>query len=212
MRREAPAARGRGETTRQVIVEKAVRIATTEGLEGLSIGRLALSLGMSKSGLFGHFGSKEELQLAVVRAAADSFRREVVDPAADAETGLPRLIALMEAWIDSMERQAPYGGDFFGAAALEFDARPGPVRDEIARLMMSWLRALEDEARRGVEIGQLQPGLDAAQLAFELRALGGEANCAFHLFGDDQAFERARRGAQERLRLARAEASTKPTG
>jgi len=114
--------------TRADILAKSVRLASTEGLEGLTIGRLATALDMSKSGVLGHFGSKEELQLAVVDAAADMFTREVADRARGTTPGLPKLLAMCAAWVSYLERRVFPGGCFFTAAAAEFDDRPGRVR------------------------------------------------------------------------------------
>ncbi|HYG79697.1 MAG TPA: TetR/AcrR family transcriptional regulator, partial [Pyrinomonadaceae bacterium] len=127
-RASAKARRAHGERTRQAILEAAVHIASEEGLEGLTIGRLASELSMSKSGLFAHFGSKEELQLATVEAARAVFVREVVGPAFAAEKGLARLWKLCEVWLGYVEGEVFRGGCFFTAAAAEFDGRPGAVR------------------------------------------------------------------------------------
>src|SRR5919112_3923894 len=116
---------------RDAILERAVEVASAEGLEGLTIGRLSSELGLSKSGLFGHFGSKEELQLAAVDAAGAIFYREVVKPALSEPEGAPRLRAFCDRWIGYLERKVFSGGCFFAAAMTEFDGRPGPVRDRL---------------------------------------------------------------------------------
>jgi len=171
--------------TRDAILARAVDLASTVGLEGLTIGRLATELEMSKSGLFGHFGSKEELQLATVDAAAQRFITQVVRPALGGEPGRDRLRALCESYLDHLERRAFPGGCFWAATSAEFDDRPGPVRDAIRERVGAWLAALEDEARAaGAD--------DPAQLAFELHALGQAANASYRMFGDDVAFRRAR--------------------
>lgn len=177
--------------TRDAILERAVALASVEGLEGLTIGRLSSDLGLSKSGLFGHFGSKEELQVATVRAAAEHFIREVVQPASREPEGAPRLRALRDAYIGYLEQRALPGGCFWGAASSEFDGRPGPVRDAVRRAVEAWLGELERQAAAaGVE--------DPRQLAFELYALVQGANAAFQLLGDGEAFSRAR-AASDRL-------------
>jgi AcrR family transcriptional regulator len=191
-----------GERTRQEILSVAVDIASAEGLEGLTIGRLANELGMSKSGLFAHFGSKEDLQLATVDTARGIFITEVVDPALAAAQGLPRLRTMLDAWLSYVRRSVFRGGCFFAAASAEFDGRPGAIRDQVALLTRSWLTALEDEARYAQALGQLAPKLEAAQLAFELHALVQEANWAYQLLGDEQAFSRAREGIRARLEAA----------
>ncbi len=190
----------KGEKTRQDILEAAVHIASAEGLEGLTIGRLADDLRLSKSGLFAHFGSKEELQLAVVGKARDIFVREVVDRAFKRERGLVRLLAMLDEWLAYVGRSVFRGGCFFMASAIEFDSRPGKVRDLIADLSRSWLDAIEIEARYAQALGQLDTRVDTAQLAFELHALGHEANWYYNLFQDKRAFERARTGVLDRLR------------
>jgi AcrR family transcriptional regulator len=208
-KKEVAAARARrahGERTRQAILEAAVDIASEEGLEGLTIGRLAAELSMSKSGLFAHFGSKEELQLATVEAARDVFVREVIRPAFEAPKGLPRLWGLCDVWLEYVRREVFRGGCFFAAAAAEFDGRPGAVRDRVAAIMKEWLSVLGRSVAEAQGEGQLDGSADPAQLAFELNALEMGANWAFQLHGDRQAFARARAGVLERLRrLATAE-------
>jgi AcrR family transcriptional regulator len=192
--------RARGDKTRQEILQTAVHIASAEGLEGITIGRLADELRMSKSGLFAHFGSKEELQLAVIAKARDIFVREVVDPAYKHDRGIARLLAMLDEWLAYIGRSVFRGGCFFMASAIEFDSRPGQVRDLISELSRSWLDAIEHEARHAQAVGQLDPRIDAAQLAFELHALGHQANWYYNLFQDKRALERARDGILDRLR------------
>lgn len=204
MRGEAAAAlkgrRAQGARTRQAILERAVDLASVEGLEGLTIGGLASALEMSKSGLFAHFGSKEELQLATVEAAREVFIREVVRPAFEAERGLPRLWRLCDIWLAYVRGGVFRGGCFFAAAAAEFDSRPGPVRDRIAASMKEWLETLKRGVVEAQNAGQLDKEAAPAQLAFEFNALEIGANWAFQLYGDRQAFARAREAILERLR------------
>ena len=201
-KRMVPAGRrARGERTRQAILEAAVHLASAEGLEGLTIGRLANELAMSKSGLFAHFGSKEELQLATVEAARGVFIREVIRPAFEAEHGLPRLWKLCDTWLGYVQGGVFRGGCFFAAASAEFDSRPGPVRDRIAAIMKEWLKALGRAVVEAQSAGHLNKKVDATQLAFEFNALELGANWAFQLHGDRQAFARARAAILERLRL-----------
>jgi AcrR family transcriptional regulator len=198
-----PAAKARkahGERTRRNILEAAVDIASAEGLEGLTIGRLASEMRMSKSGLFAHFGSKEDLQLATVEAARAIFIREVIRPAFEAEQGIARLWKLCDIWLMYVRGGVFRGGCFFAAAAAEFDSRPGPVRDRVAEIMKEWLAMLRRAVTQAQEAGQLEPQVDAAQLAFEFNALELGANWAFQLYGDRQAFSRAREAILERLR------------
>lgn len=177
--------------TREAILERAVDLASAEGLEGLTIGRLAAETGMSKSGLFRHFGSKEELQLAAIDAARARFVAEVVEPALTAEEGAPRLRALCEQYLGHLERQVFSGGCFWGAVSTEFDDRPGPVRDAIGGGVAAWVNGLAREAEvAGVE--------DPERLAFEILALGQGANSRYRLLGDERAFTWARQ-AFERI-------------
>ncbi|MEE8537884.1 MAG: TetR/AcrR family transcriptional regulator [Acidobacteriota bacterium] len=192
----------RGESSRQMILERALDLSSCEGLEGLTIGRLAQDLDMSKSGLFAHFGSKEALQLATVEAAARKFKEEVLGSVADTEPGLRRLVAGLEAWISHIEESDYTGGCFFVAAAAEFDDRPGPVRDRIAELSGSWLEWIEKEAHLSRRLGQLEPGADTKQLVFELHAFVQEANWARQLLGKKEAFSRSRLAVRERLSRA----------
>src|SRR5262249_18060978 len=167
IRRERKRVIPKGEKTRDQILEAAVHIASAEGLEGLTIGKLAEELKLSKSGLFAHFGSKEELQLAVIGKARDIFVREVVEPAFIADRGMNRLIGMIDEWIAYVGRSVFRGGCFFMASAIEFDSRPGQVRNLIAELSKSWLDTFRSEIRFAQSAGQLDPRVDSEQLAFE---------------------------------------------
>jgi AcrR family transcriptional regulator len=193
--------RARGDRTRQAILDQAVQIASAEGLEGLSIGRLADQLGVSKSGLFARFGSREELQIATVRAAREVFLDEVV-ASARVGGGVEEVHSLTDAWLGYMEREVFRGGCFFAAASLEFDGRPGPVRDEVASMVSEWLMALEAAVQDAQEAGHISLETDPRQLAFELHSLGMGANWAFQLYQDPDAFERARSAIRQRLSAA----------
>ena len=196
---QAKGRKAQGERTRKAILETAVHIASAEGLEGLTIGRLAQELSMSKSGLFAHFGSKEELQVATVEAAREIFIREVIKPAFESTQGLQRLWKLCDVWLSYVQSGVFRGGCFFAAAAAEFDSRPGPVRDRIAEIMKEWLATLRSGIVDAQEAGQLNKDLDATQLAFEFNSLELGANWAFQLYGDPRAFKRAREAIRERL-------------
>lgn len=191
-RRSAAAAAG----TRTAIVERALQVGSVEGLEGLTIGRLADDVGMSKSGLIRHFGSKEQLQVAALEAAVEVFQREVYEPASSAEPGLARLRAFCDAWISYLERDVLPGGCFLTAAASEFDGRGGPVRDATREAWARWLRVLEREVRTAVEASQLPSDTDPAQVAFELNGIAMALNNARQLHRDPAATERARRAFQ----------------
>ncbi|MFI7634969.1 TetR/AcrR family transcriptional regulator [Nonomuraea sp. NPDC049400] len=185
--------------TRAAILDRSVAIASAEGLEGLTIGRLAGELGMSKSGVLGHFGSKEALQLAVLDRAGEVFRAEVWEPARPTEPGLSRLRVLCEAWISYLERRVFPGGCFFMAAAHEFDGRPGPVRDAVESRFDVWRERLRKEARRAVDAGDLPEWTDPDQLVFELLGMAMALNHAIQLHRDPRAPDRARRAVQARL-------------
>jgi AcrR family transcriptional regulator len=192
----------KGQRTRAAILDEAARLATVDGLEGLSIGGLARATGMSKSGLYAHFGSKLDLQLATIQAARQTFVAEVLRPALRAPKGIQRLLAACEAFLGHVERGVFPGGCFFSAAAVDVGTRPGPVHDAIAAQQLDWLGVLERLAREADEQGELESGADPAQLAFELQALLVAANTSFILQGDAGAFERARVAIGERLRVA----------
>ncbi|MQM25878.1 TetR/AcrR family transcriptional regulator [Glycomyces albidus] len=190
--------------TRDRIVERGVAAASVDGLEGLTIGQLAADLGMSKAGVLGHFGSKEALQLALLDAAAAAFARIVWRPAELEPPGLPRLRAVCETWIDYLEheRQIFPGGCLFTTAAIEFDARGGPVRDAVARLHKLWRRRLVAEARTAVATGDLPRGTDPEQVAFELVGLFMALNQEIQLFADPNAAQRTRRALHRLLATA----------
>lgn len=191
-----------GQQTRHAILKTAVNVASVEGLEGLSIGRLATELGMSKSGLFAHFGSKEELQLAAIKTALDIFTAEVVQPANTAEAGLSRLKALCDAWISYGERRVFPGGCFFATVAIEFDSRPGIVRDRIAAIMKRWQRLLEKTIQQAQVQGELQANIDARQLAFELTSIMWGANALLQLHNDPEIVAQTRTAIAQRLEEA----------
>ena len=185
--------------TRREILRVAVDIASAEGLEGLSIGRLAAELKMSKTGIFAHFGSKEQLQLATVETAKQIFLEKVVQPALKSARGLPRLKAMLEHWLGYVKRIVFRGGCFFAAASAEFDSRPGAVRDQIAALTRAWMVGLQEEIAFAQSRKEIQSSIKPAQLAFELHAYVQEANWAFKLFNDKSAFLLARRAIADRL-------------
>src|SRR4051812_47668816 len=193
----------KGERTRQSILDRAVDLASIEGLGGLTIGRLAEELGMSKSGLFAHFGSKEELQLATIESARERFIEHAFRPALKAERGYPRLMAIARAWLAYVRREVFPGGCFFAAASFEFDGRPGPVRDAIASMMNTWIESIEKSVKMAQEEGHIDPDMDPAQLAFEINALFFGANFSYQLRGDKKALERAMTAIEARLESLR---------
>jgi AcrR family transcriptional regulator len=192
--------RERGRRTRESILQTAVQLASVEGIDGITIGRLAGELGMSKSGLFAHFGSKEELQLATIDTAREIFVEAVVTPARRAERGLPRLEALMEHWLQYMQREVFRGGCFFDAVRGEYNSRPpGPVRDAVWADFASWSQILVNRVKAAQAAGHLDPEADPEQVAYELDALGGAANVRFQLDREEVWFDRARASIRARL-------------
>jgi AcrR family transcriptional regulator len=185
--------------TRAAVTQTAVDRASVEGLEGLTIGGLAGQTEMRKSSVFSLFGSKEELQRAALGAAVEQFEREVWEPVADQKRGLPRLLALCDSWLDYHRREVMPGGCFLTTATIEYDARPGPLRDQIAATMKQWLGILEREAATAVEAGDLPADTDPADVAFELNALAAAASYGFQLWRDPEVLDRARRSMRRLL-------------
>jgi AcrR family transcriptional regulator len=189
----------KGERTRHAILTRAADLATQEGLETLSIGRLAEATGMSKSGLFAHFGSKEELQIATVEHAASLVVDEVIAPARSAPRGLPRVWALCDNKLRYLEHQVFPGGCFFAATSVEFSHRPGSVRDRIEDMLRTWRSYLEHAVETAQQNGELDDSISAREITFELDSFAVAANWQYHLFGDPAVFDQARRATRERL-------------
>lgn len=200
----------RGENTRRLILQRAADMASVDGLEGLSIGRLATELDVSKSGVFAHFGSKEELQLATLTFARDVFIEHVITPALRSSAGLSRLWTLCDARLNYMSQPVFPGGCFFSAMAMEFDARPGRVRDAVAASERDLLRFYETSIEVALEQGELAADIDARQLAFELDALARTAGANSLLFDDQTVFVLARKAILARLRAAATDPSALP--
>lgn len=195
-----PRRQGRGLRTREAILARAVDIASVHGLEGLTIGYLAEQLGMSKSGLFAHFGSKEELQLATVDTARQLFIEKVTRPAIAAPKGMPRLWRLIDYWLAMVEKNVLKGGCFFSAASFEFDSRRGVVRDRIAAIMREWIGVISGAIQKAQQAGHLDAKADATRLAFEIHAIAMGAHWAYQLLDDRDAYSRARAIALDKLR------------
>ncbi|MDB4987120.1 MAG: transcriptional regulator, TetR family [Myxococcaceae bacterium] len=189
----------RGSETRQRILARAVDIASSLGLEGLSIGDLAGELGMSKAGVFAHFGSKEELQLATMNAAREIFVLKNAAKVFTAKAGIPRVWTLCQSLLDYLATDTFRGGCFFAAASSEYDDRPGAVRDRLVEIMREWLSILSSILGEAKTVGDLSADSDPEQLAFELHALQAGANWARKLLGDQHALERARTAMLSRL-------------
>jgi AcrR family transcriptional regulator len=193
--------RADGERTRGAILRAAASLATVEGLEGLSIGHLAAAIGMSKSGLYAHFGSKQELQLATVEEAERIFAEEVVQPALAARPGLAQLAAVCEAFFGYVQRRVFPGGCFFAATALEMGTRPGPVRDRVAAIQSGFGALLRDFAVTALEQHELPAREDPDRLAFELHAILLAADTKFVLLDDPAVLDLARQVIHQRLGL-----------
>ena len=189
----------RGEKTRQAILSRAAQLASSEGLEAVSLQRLADELGISKSGLFAHFGSKEELQLATIDEAARVITEEVLRPAVQTPRGLGRLWAMANRYLSYLERAVFPGGCFFEAAAAEFDCKPGPIRDRVLEGRGFWGQSLTRAARDAQTAGDVRPDVDVEQLSWELNCLLVGANSSFLIDRSTVAFDRARRAIRERL-------------
>ena len=196
--------RSDGERSRSAILRQAAQLATTEGIEGLSIGRLAQAVGMSKSGLIAHFGTKQELQLATIETASEIFAEEVIEPALTRATGMERLEALADRFLDHVERQVFPGGCFFASVLQEVDTHPGPMRDRAMEFMVDWTHQLETAVRDAQTEGAIDPAEDAVQLGFELDAYLLMANALFVSTQEPASLEHARVAIRRRLATARA--------
>ena len=181
--------------TRESIKNCAFELGTAEGMEALSIGRIAEELGLSKSGVAGHFDSKQQLQLAAVDTAADAFTAAVLRVYDVYEPGEDRLRGLMHTWLDYVRDREEIGGCFLTAAAFEYDDRPGEVRDRIASVWRRWLRVLAEEARAA--------GLNGARTVFRLHAVVTEAMWMNQLFDDDRGWDLAREAVEDVLQSGR---------
>lgn len=186
--------RARGMRSRAAVLERSVQMASQEGLEGLTIGKLATDLEVHKSSVFALFGSKEELQLATLAAARAILVEQVIAPALSSEEGLPRLVTMGEAWWDYLASDVFVGGCFLCAASTEMDGRPGPVRDAVANVMREWVAVLEANIEAARAAGDMRPGVDPSAMAFRLNALGMAANWQRQLLEDPAGLEHARAG------------------
>lgn len=200
--RPARKRRSDGEQSRSAILDEAARLATIEGIEGLSISRLADAVGMSKSGLFAHFGSKAELQLATIDAASALFVAQVTDPAAGAPSGIERLHRLVEGYLLYLALDTFPGGCFFASVLAEVDMRPGAVRDRLVAFLGDWIGQLESAVRDAQAEGTIDPAEDPEQLTFEIQAALLLANTRYVVTHTPEPIERARRAIERRLGAA----------
>lgn len=187
-----PERRSDGEQTHRVILEAATRLASIEGLGSLTFGRLASELGLTKSGVFAHFRSKEQLQQATIDAAQEVFQREVLAPGSAASEGLARLRSLCEAYLSYIERGVFPGGCFFAQLLAEFDAAAGPIHDQLVVGQRGWLDLLTSQVEAAQRQGELLPTVDPRQLAFELYAPVELTNFLFTLFADPSIVDHGR--------------------
>jgi AcrR family transcriptional regulator len=190
----------RGLRTREAILATAVNISSVHGLEGLTVGSLAAQLRMSKSGLFAHFGSKEDLQLATIEVARQIFIDKVTRPAIAAPKGMPRLWGLINQWLVLVEKRVFSGGCFFSAASFEFDSKRGVVHDRIAAIMREWMDVLIRAVQRAQKAGHIGAKVNPTRLAFEIHGIAMGAHWAHQLLDDKQAYSRARATVLEKLR------------
>jgi AcrR family transcriptional regulator len=194
-----------GERSHSAILDEAARLATVEGLEGLSLARLADAVGMSKSGLFAHFRSKEALQLATIEVASALFDEQVTEPAAHVRTGWERLCLLVDGYLRYLEVETFPGGCFFASTLAEMDTQPGPVRDRLVAFLGDWLGRIETAVDDAQVEGAIDPAEDAAQLTFEIEAALFLANAQYIVARTPDPIHRARRAIERRLRSAASE-------
>ena len=193
--------RADGLRTREAIVREAVSLATVAGLEGLSIGNLASALDMSKSGVYAHFDSKEELQLAAVDEAGRIFQAEVIEPALAAEPGRTQLVTVCDAFCDHLSRRTFPGGCFFAGAVLEMGTRPGPVKDRVAAFQRGFTEVIRQFVVTAIEQRELPADEDPDALTFEINGVILAANANFVLAGDPAALDIARGIVRRRVGL-----------
>jgi AcrR family transcriptional regulator len=186
--------RADGVESRRAILNTAAALATTRGLEVLSIGELAAQIGMSKSGLYAHFKSKEELELATIETAAELFANDVLIPAQQSPPGLPRVLALADAFFAHLERRTFPGGCFFATVAAQLAARPGRTRDRVMEIQKLWLDQFANALTVARDEGKVLPDIDIDQHVFEITAMLLRANFAWITTSDKRVLEQARTG------------------
>ena len=199
---QSAVATNKGAATREAVIDRALAIARTEGFEGLTIGGIATAVGMSKSGVFAHFGSREDLQLAVLDAAAQGFTDSVFMPAIREKRGLPRLRAIMRNWVSWLRSAG--GGCPMVSAAIEYDDRPGPIRDRVVEYQTKLRRELARAVTMAIDAGEMKPDCDADQLAFEIFAIELALHHDSRLFKESDALARAEKSMQRLLDSYRA--------
>ena len=204
---EQPASKG--QSSRAAILLASAKLATTKGLDGLSIGDLAAEVGMSKSGLYAHFKSKEELELATIETAAAIFDSEVLQPVTRAPAGIARLKSLTNSFLSHLERRVFPGGCFFAAVAAELDTRPGPARDRVVEVLNSWLSLLRQCILDAQSLGEIDPHAQVDQVVFEIQAMLLAGNFLFVMTNDLLRLTQARRGVEDVLARVAVRAKSK---
>ena len=191
--------RSKGQSSRTAILLTAAKLATTKGLTGLSLGDLATEIGMSKSGLYAHFKSKEELELATIEMAAMIFDSEVLQPAMKAQAGTERLKTLASSFLSHLERRVFPGGCFFASVAAELDTRPGPARDRVVEILGNWLALLRQCILEAQDLGEIDPNTEVDQAVFEIESMLLAGNFLFVMMNDPIYLTQARRGVENVL-------------
>jgi AcrR family transcriptional regulator len=200
--------RADGVVSRGLILNAAARLATTRGLEGLSIGDLAEHIGMSKSGLYAHFKSKEELELATIETAAEIFESDVIDKVPESLRGVARVSALTEAFLQHLARRIFPGGCFFATLAAQLASHPGRPRDRVMQVQAAWVEQFTSALRQGRETGEIPPDSDLDQLAFEITAMMLRANFTWILTVEKRVLDQARVGVEHVLSRVSQEAQS----
>ena len=189
---EQPRRRSDGEQTHQTILDRAVKLASIEGVNQITLGRLAQATGVSKSGVYAHFKSKERLQMEIIEAAGEIYEREVIEPGLQAPEGLPRLIKLYESFLSYVEREIFPGGCFFAGLISEFDAQSGPVHEAVIAGHREWEGLVVSLIQDAQQRGEIDSGVDPAFLVFQLDAVKDHANFLYTLYRDPAWIERGR--------------------
>jgi AcrR family transcriptional regulator len=184
----------KGQSSRATILLTAAKLATTKGLTSLSLGDLATEIGMSKSGLYAHFKSKEELELATIETAATIFEREVLQPALKAQAGTERLKTVASSFLSHLERKVFPGGCFFASVAAELDTRPGPARDRVIEVLGQWLSLLKQCILEAQDLGEINPNTDVDQAVFEIESMLLAGNFLFVMMNDSIHLTQASQG------------------
>jgi AcrR family transcriptional regulator len=192
----------KGELTRAAILDVALELASRNGLEGLTIGLLADKMNMSKSGVFAHFGSREDLQMEVLKLYHHRFEQEVFYPSVKESRGLPRLEAMYARWVKRVSVEIA-SGCIYISGAVEYDDRPGPIREELVSMVRAWQGALLRAVQQAADVGDLKPDTDAGQMVYEMYGLILALHHDARFLRTPGALERARRGFQRLIETYR---------